>query len=295
MLEASCHEDNSFLTLTYDDDHLPGEFFHPKTGELFPENSVDPIHISSFMKNLQKSYKRDTGKRISYFYCAEYGDKTGRPHYHAALFGFPPCEYLNQRRAVNDYKPCPCKYCSYIRRKWKKGNIYLGDLTQHSAQYVAGYVTKKLTSLDDPWQARRRAYRHPEFMRCSLKPALGKLAAERHAAKIAPYIDTPDDIPRYLLHNGKKWPLGRYLHDVYRKALGFHTTQEEFTEMSEAQKERKAHDKVLFMFEDKTLDPAVKDMVIKGVPALAVKMLNKQQVLIAEQRYMNETINRKGI
>jgi len=49
------------------------------------------------------------------------------------------------------------------------------------------------------------------------------------------------------------------------------------------------------MFEDKTLDPAVKDMVIKGVPALAVKMLNKQQVLIAEQRYMNETINRKGI
>jgi hypothetical protein len=290
MLEASSHEHNSFLTLTYNDENLPKEFHNEKTGEVYSDNSVNPADVKAFIKNLQTDVKRKFGVKIKYFICGEYGEKTNRPHYHIALFGYPACTTPDKQRVKRGkFIPCDCANCQYLARKWKKGHIYLGSLTQDSAQYVAGYVTKKLTSNTSDHQKKILQGRYPEFARMSLKPALGKEAIIKHALSKKRYIKSASDIPKYLVHNGKKWPLGRYLTDVYKKTLNFQEID------TKAHKARKRHDQVLNLFKDKTLTPAQKQMVINGIPEAAVELLNAQRVLQVEKRHKLKNLNKKGL
>lgn len=101
---------NSFVTLTYCDETLP------KDGSIHKEELV------KFFKRLRK----DLGSRkIKYFACGEYGEKTGRPHYHSIIFGLGSEEK------------------ELLRSAWSKGFIYSGSVTYNSARYVAGYVMKK--------------------------------------------------------------------------------------------------------------------------------------------------------
>ena len=58
-----------FVTLTYDDDHLP-EY-----------NSLNYKHFQDFMKRLRKSHSG-----VRFYMCGEYGEDFSRPHYHALLF-----------------------------------------------------------------------------------------------------------------------------------------------------------------------------------------------------------------
>ena len=59
MLEAQYHDENWFLTLTYDDDHLPDrhELVNCDTGEIVPSPivSLNKDELSSFMKRLRKN------------------------------------------------------------------------------------------------------------------------------------------------------------------------------------------------------------------------------------------------
>ena len=81
MHEASMHMFNSFVTLTYDDDHLP-EY-----------NSLNYKHFQDFMKRLRKSHNR-----VRFYMCGEYGEDFSRPHYHALLFNcfFPDKKSIPQ-------------------------------------------------------------------------------------------------------------------------------------------------------------------------------------------------------
>ena len=87
MVEASYHEDNVFLTLTYDNDHLPKPLdYITDTGErkVSPVNPLEKRELQLFIKRLRKKFPE---QRIRYFACGEYGGKTMRPHYHLILFG----------------------------------------------------------------------------------------------------------------------------------------------------------------------------------------------------------------
>ena len=77
MHEASMHMFNSFVTLTYDDDHLP-EY-----------NSLNYKHFQDFMKRLRKSHNG-----VRFYMCGEYGEDFSRPHYHALLFN---CFFLTEK------------------------------------------------------------------------------------------------------------------------------------------------------------------------------------------------------
>ena len=72
MHEASLYEDNCFITLTYDQDHLPHD------------RSLNKSHFQKFMKRLRKRF----GGGIRFYHCGEYGERTRRPHYHACIFNF---------------------------------------------------------------------------------------------------------------------------------------------------------------------------------------------------------------
>lgn len=125
MLESFYHAENSFVTLTYSDANLP------TNGSLYPE------HLKGWLKRLRE---RIAPQRIRYFAVGEYGDRTERPHYHAAVFGFMPCTggVLSRRGE------CPCRSCTLVRESWGFGHVMVAELSFKSAAYIAGYVVKKM-------------------------------------------------------------------------------------------------------------------------------------------------------
>lgn len=127
MHEASMHDQNAFITLTYSPEHLPRDF------------SLNKVHFQDFMKRLRYHFDGDT---LRFFHCGEYGDNLERPHYHACLFGidFEDRTLLKQTEAGSKI------YTSaMLEHIWGMGFCTVGDVTFESAAYVARYVTKKIT------------------------------------------------------------------------------------------------------------------------------------------------------
>lgn len=146
------HEQNCSLTLTYAPEHLP------------PGGSLDPTHTTSFLKRLRK---RIAPQKISYFYCGEYGENLGRPHYHFLLFGyeFPDLKFSKKSKSGHDL------YTSdLLDQLWGLGHCEIGDLTFDSAAYAARYSLKKITG---DLAASHYDGKLPEFVRMSTKPAIG--------------------------------------------------------------------------------------------------------------------------
>lgn len=190
MLESLKHSQSCFLTLTYDAEHLPSG------GTLVPRD------VQLFLKKLRKEIYP---LKVRYYFVGEYGDQSWRPHYHAALFGIG------------------ADFTHVIKKCWGKGHIMIGDLTLHSAQYIAGYVTKKMTNKNDM----RLKGRHPEFARMSLRPGIGALAIDDIAKAMTAGrlgevvgLDSNMDVPTALKHGVKNMPLGRYLRRKLRQSLG---------------------------------------------------------------------------
>lgn len=183
--EQSLHEDNEFVTLTYDPDHLP------YGGTLLKKDFQD------FAKRLRKWH----GGKIGYFYCGEYGPLHQRPHYHALLFGvgFPDREHYKDTGAGERLYTS-----SILQRLWPAGFSTTGDVTFESAAYVARYVVKKIygQARDVPVRRARNALLlkpyerltedgeivqvEPEYTNMSLKPAIGKSWYQRFASDVYP-------------------------------------------------------------------------------------------------------------
>lgn len=207
LLEASQHADNAFITLTYSDEISPNSF------------SLIPEHLTLWLKSLRKAI---APARVRYYAVGEYGTKNQRPHYHVILFGYPNCLRGATRLGlkeefVNEHIRC-CPSCDLIYDTWRRGGIYVGAVESKSAQYVAQYVMKKMTSMNDP----RLNGRWPEFSRMSLRPGLGKTAMFDVANELMKYNleNTLDDVPVVLRHGKKMLPLGRYLRRQLRTMIG---------------------------------------------------------------------------
>lgn len=78
--ESSLYLDNSFITLTYDDKRLPFR----EEGQLPANVGLHYPDFQDFMYRLRDRF----GSGIRFICAGEYGDKLGRPHFHAILFNF---------------------------------------------------------------------------------------------------------------------------------------------------------------------------------------------------------------
>jgi hypothetical protein len=154
-----------FLTLTYDDAHLPAD------GSLHYE------HFQLFMKRMRKYFMSRFGQQLRFFMCGEYGDKLGRPHYHAIIFGvtFVDKQLWSIRRGNNLYRS------RTLEKLWPYGFSSIGSVNFETAAYVARYVTKKITG---PLKLEHYDGKVAEFCRCSLKPGIGHDFCEKYMTDI---------------------------------------------------------------------------------------------------------------
>lgn len=203
MLEASQHVANSFVTLTYDVDHLP------QGGSLVPRD------LQLFLKRL-----RHLCVGVRFFAVGEYGDKSLRPHYHLALFGVFPYDHVSPVVQRVNKSRCVCVVC----RCWTLGVVDIGNLEMASASYIVGYLLKGFTKKGDS----RLDGKYPEFRRMSLRPygvgasvALGvvEFVGSRNGAK---FVQRTGDVPGEFVISGKKFTFGRYLKSVIRRGAGFY-------------------------------------------------------------------------
>lgn len=211
MLEAAQHQDNTFLTLTYEDSKLP----RLTSPDALP--TLNPKHLQDWLKRLRWE---TAPLKLRFYAVGEYGDESWRPHYHVALFNFATCARGRTRR---DFRNRPlalkcCPSCSLVQRTWGYGDVDLGTVATESAQYLAGYTTKKMT---DPKDDRLHG-RHPEFARMSNRPGVGADAMDEiaHVFLSLGLENTQADVPSALRHGKRLFPLGRYLRRRLRARIG---------------------------------------------------------------------------
>lgn len=212
MLESLCHTRKSFLTLTYSDGNLP--LCVRSSGvrtESPPRSTLRPLDLQNWLKRLRKAIEPE---RVRFFAVGEYGEISERPHYHVALFGVESCQ---NTFTCGDARFC-CDQCRLFYNTWGLGNIFAGKLQLESAGYIAGYVTKKMTSVGD----KRLDGRHPEFARMSRDPGIGVPAMWDVASTMLEFglDDVMADVPSAVRLGGKMMPYGRTLRRKLRMFIG---------------------------------------------------------------------------
>lgn len=192
FLESLCHEGNSFVTLTYDVQNISGNW------QLHPE------HLQVFIRELRRAVYPS---RIRYYAVGEYGEENRRPHYHLSVFGLSPMSVVHGK-----------VFADWVQRCWGKGFTSCYEFNHLTAQYVAGYVVKKLTDRRD-----RNEWIVPEFARMSNRPGIGAGAMETVARSLLRTYSgwESGDIPYQLSIGKRKIPLGRYLRARLRRECGF--------------------------------------------------------------------------
>ncbi len=136
--EAAMWDDNIFVTLTYDDEHLPRD------------GSLNKEHFQKFVKRLRKKFK---GRVIRYYHCGEYGDELDRPHYHACFFNldFPDKELFKETDGNFLF------YSETLEKLWGNGFCTIGELTFQSsamrlsfflqAAFACSFISRKCLTL----------------------------------------------------------------------------------------------------------------------------------------------------
>lgn len=178
-LEAQQWPSNYFLTLTYDDYHLPiqDELLNKKTGEVFEnynwmQGSVMKEDCQKFLKDLRRQWEYHYNHvGIRFYLASEYGPTTNRPHYHMILFNFPiPLDELKIRKTDRDGNIHWTH--DRIERIWGKGFIDICEVNWDTCAYVARYVMKKMKGKrPDEWYYEQGI--SPEFNLMSRMPGIG--------------------------------------------------------------------------------------------------------------------------
>ena len=164
MHESKMHDESSFVTLTYDNEHLPSD------------ESLSVEHCQLFLKRLRYHLEP---KRIRFFLCGEYGSKLGRPHYHAIIFGWFP----EDRKLIKGEGEFSLWSSATLQDAWGLGFASIGRVSFESASYVANYATKKVNG---PKAAEHYGGRLPEFLLMSRRPGIGRPWFDKYGSDVFP-------------------------------------------------------------------------------------------------------------
>jgi hypothetical protein len=193
--EAQMHDCNSFITLTFSEESI--------VNRDVDRDDLDVREFQLFMKRLRKHYEP---AKVRFFHCGEYGDMSGRPHYHAIIFGI---DFMEDRVL---YKESPTGERYYISetlsKLWPYGWAIIGNVSFESAAYVARYIMKKVNGKDADEHYKRlvvddvtgevvgERYLKPEYTTMSRRPGIGKDWFDKFKTDVYP--------SDFITVNGKK-------------------------------------------------------------------------------------------
>lgn len=176
--EARNAEHKHFLTLTLDEEHI----------------GDGGLHYREHMQKFWKRVRRDLKTPIKHLTCGEYGDRTRRAHYHAAVIGLQIND-LKKWEGENSRSPT-------LEQKWGNGIVTISELTTDRIRYVAGYVLKKAGYRKQIYCDEYGEEMEAPFRKMS--QGLGKEWITKYATDLQ---------HGYLQHNGAKYSIPRYYAD----------------------------------------------------------------------------------
>lgn len=187
-LEAKCWDQNWFITLTYDEDHIRIlEETKSKSGITFWNEgdwngTLVSEDLTQFMKNLRQIMKREYNQDgIRFMACGEYGEQGERPHYHIILFNCNlPLESFYEPRIINHETYFQNKI---IERAWNKGISNVSEASWNNIAYTARYITKKINGNGSDEMYAEKGQKK-EFFRVSRMPGIGEIYYQKHKDEI---------------------------------------------------------------------------------------------------------------
>lgn len=169
--ESKQYKKNSFITLTYNEENLPPTLLRR--------------HYQLFMKRLRERCRASGRPSPRMFYRGEYGDRKGRPHFHAILLNYEPPDLKllwytrgkGTRYRVYKLGMVPVSSSEELTECWKCGHVFHEPVSRGSIHYVANYLDKGAS-----WLTRDGVVTVPPFNGYSSRPALGLVPALKKAA-----------------------------------------------------------------------------------------------------------------
>lgn len=171
MHEAQLHKHNECVLLTY--------------AEMPTSGSLSHRDFQLFMKSLRTKHKN-----VSYYMCGEYGERTRRPHFHAALFNL---ELTDRKYHKTNRQGTRIFTSELLQKHWPHGYATTSALTFEAAAYIARYLVQKQTgpkakaayTVLDPSTGEITELT-PEYNKMSLRPAIGKRWLEKYYTEVYP-------------------------------------------------------------------------------------------------------------
>jgi hypothetical protein len=245
MHEASLYKDNCFITLTYDEEHLPEDY---------------SLHYDDFQRFMKRLRKRYQGKTIRFYMAGEYGENFGRPHFHACIFNLDFEDKYLWQKTDSGSKIYRSKI---LEELWPFGYSSIGEVNFQSAAYVARYIMKKVTGdmaeqhyEEVNFTTGEIIQRKPEFNKMSLKPGIGQAWFDKFMSDVY----TTDSV----VVRGKKCRPPRFYDNKFKELF-----PEEFDGIQfKREIEGRSH------FEDNTLER----LAVKEKVALAKLSLLKRKI-----------------
>lgn len=118
QMELKGWKDAVFATLQYNEDNVPTT----NCGKLY----LNKVDLQNFFKRLRKN---NPERKVKYYASGEYGDRFGRPHFHAIIFGYGANK--DDQELLDD--------------AWQyRGHIFLEPVCGSNISYVCGYTKKKI-------------------------------------------------------------------------------------------------------------------------------------------------------
>lgn len=207
------HELSVFVTLTYSPENEP------------EGRTLVKAHFQKFMKDLRnehfKHYRaaKRAGKNppkpspIRYYHCGEYGETTGRPHYHAILFGV---DFSDKKKHSLNPQGQTIYTSQLLDTIWGRGFCTIGEVNFETCAYVARYVMKKRTgeTAAAHYETLNLAtgeigQRLPEYATMSLRPGIGANWYARYAQDVFPSDN--------VVVRGKETHPPRYYHTLLNR------------------------------------------------------------------------------
>lgn len=284
----------SFITLTYDDAHLPKTAYNPETGEMYESElgTLDPWEFQKFNKKLRQNLHRRGKGLIRFAGCGEYGTLCARPHYHLIVFG-ADCRDLGPQ-ARDDLGPVFDAWSVKGELKCDPSRLSIEQPRNeaHTSSYICDYLMKG-THED---RQKKAGQKYPEFFRSSQgvgRDAVPALASAMQTDSAWQYIWDHGAIPHTFNVDGKNYLLDSYMRNKILDQFGPSIAEE----IKKKGRERYAEE-MLLLFQAAGKNPETYfQKRQKGERALAKIYVsqNAQEMKLRDAKYARFNPSKKGL